>query len=81
MKVLTAHTNRDYFFLKILGFLQLLAAERAFHQHEFLLLPGAVPAVHGWATFTSSEIRRATQQRERRWSVPACGVFPPGWQP
>jgi protein-glutamine gamma-glutamyltransferase len=63
MKVLTAHSNRDYFFLKVLAFLQLLAASVLSTSLSFFVFLGLFLAFTV-ATFTSSEIRRASQKRE-----------------
>ncbi|HLJ51500.1 MAG TPA: DUF3488 and transglutaminase-like domain-containing protein [Bryobacteraceae bacterium] len=61
VKVLTATTNRDYFYLKLLAFLELLAAcilSSSINFFVFLVLF----LLLGVATFTSSEIRRSSQQ-------------------
>jgi len=62
IKILTASTNRDYFLLKIIAFLELLAAcvlsERV-NFFVFLLFF----LILGVATFASSEIRQSRQRR------------------
>jgi transglutaminase-like putative cysteine protease len=66
VKILTARTDRDYLFLKVIAFLELLAAcivSASFNFFVFLLLF----LVLGVATFASSEIR---QSRKRGYSPP-----------
>ncbi len=61
-KILTAKTNRDYFFLKLIAFLELLAAcvlSSRVNFFGFLLLF----LVLGVATFASGEIRQSRQRR------------------
>src|SRR5258708_3559379 len=62
IKILTASTNRDYFLLKIIAFLELLAAcvlsERV-NFFVFLLFF----LILGVATFASGEIRQSRQRR------------------
>ena len=61
VKILTGRSNRDYLFLKVIAFLELLAAcivSASFNFFVFLLLF----LVLGVATFASSEIR---QSRDR----------------
>ena len=60
VKILTARTNRDYLLLKVIAFLELLAAcilSTRFNFFGFLLLF----LVLGVATFASGEIRRSGQ--------------------
>lgn len=62
VKILTAQSNRDYFFLKIIAFLELLAAcilSSRVNFFAFLLLF----LVLGVATFASGEIRQSAQRR------------------
>ncbi|MBV9771304.1 MAG: DUF3488 domain-containing protein [Bryobacterales bacterium] len=64
VKILTARTDRDYLFLKVIAFLELLAAcivSASFNFFIFLLLF----LMLGVATFASSEIR---QSRKRGYS-------------
>src|ERR1700733_14118782 len=64
VKILTGHTDRDYLLLKVIAFLELLAAcivSASFNFFVFLLLF----LVLGVATFASSEIR---QSRKRGYS-------------
>src|SRR5580698_9283362 len=64
VKILTGHTDRDYLLLKVIAFLELLAAcivSASFNFFFFLLLF----LVLGVATFASSEIR---QSRKRGYS-------------
>jgi transglutaminase-like putative cysteine protease len=61
VKILTAHTDRDYLFLKVISFLELLAAcivSASFNFFVFLLLF----LVLGVATFASSEIRQSRKR-------------------
>ncbi len=61
VKVLTGHTDRDYFILKVIALLELLAAclvSTSFNFFVFLLLF----LVLGVATFASSEIRQARKR-------------------
>jgi transglutaminase-like putative cysteine protease len=65
VKILTAQTNRDFLFLKVIAFLELLAAcvlSTRLNFFAFLLLF----LVLGVATFASDEIR---QSRQRRHSI------------
>jgi transglutaminase-like putative cysteine protease len=60
VKTLTAKTNRDYFFVKVVAFLELLAASvLSTSPNYFLFL--ALFLVFGIATFSSSEIRRSSR--------------------
>src|SRR5579863_6290347 len=62
VKILTGHTNRDYLFLKVIAFLELLAAcilSSRVNFFGFLLLF----LVLGVATFASGEIRQSAHQR------------------
>ena len=64
-RVLTARTNRDYFFVKLSAFLQLLAATLlSAGLNFFVFLVSFV--VFGVATFACSEIRRSAQLERRR---------------
>lgn len=61
VKILTGHTDRDYLLLKVIAFLELLAAcivSASFNFFVFLLLF----LVLGVATFASSEIRQARKR-------------------
>jgi transglutaminase-like putative cysteine protease len=58
VKILTAKTNRDYFFVKIIAFLELLAASVLSSKLNFFLFL-ALFLLFGVATFASSEIRRS----------------------
>src|SRR5260370_38452253 len=60
VKVLTATTTRDYFFLKLVAFSGLLPACVLSSRLNFFLFL-VVFLVLGVATFTSSEIRRSSQ--------------------
>ena len=63
VKILSAHTNRDYLFLKVIAFLELLAAcivSASFSFFVFLLLF----LVLGVATFASGEIRQSRQRAQ-----------------
>ena len=62
VKILSAKTNRDYFFLKLIAFLELLAAcvlSSRVNFFGFLLLF----LILGVATFASGEIRQSRQRR------------------
>jgi len=58
VKLLTARTRRDYFFLKVIAFLQLLAAAVLSSSLNFFAFL-ALFLVFAVATFASSEIRRS----------------------
>src|ERR1700683_3248477 len=63
VKILTGHTDRDYLLLKVIAFLELLAAcivSASFNFFVFLLLF----LVLGVATFASSEIRQSRQRAQ-----------------
>jgi protein-glutamine gamma-glutamyltransferase len=63
VKILTAQTNRDYLFLKVIAFLELLAAcilSTRFNFFIFLILF----LVLGVATFASDEIRQSRLRRQ-----------------
>jgi transglutaminase-like putative cysteine protease len=73
VKVLTGHTNRDYLFLKVIAFLELLAAcivSASFNFFVFLLLF----LVLGVATFASSEIRQSRQRAQPSTFQTGAGV-------
>jgi hypothetical protein len=61
VKILTASTNRDFLFVKVIAFLELLAACVLSSSFNFFLFL-AMFLLLAVATFTSSEIRRATQR-------------------
>lgn len=58
VKILTATTERDYFYVKIIAFLELLAASILSSNANFFLFL-ALFLMFGVATFSASEIRRA----------------------
>jgi transglutaminase-like putative cysteine protease len=58
VKILTATTERDYFYVKIIAFLELLAASILSANANFFLFL-ALFLLFGVATFAASEIRRA----------------------
>lgn len=60
VKILTAQSNRDYFFVKVIAFLELLAASILSSNLNFFLFL-ALFLVFGVATFASSEIRRSAR--------------------
>jgi protein-glutamine gamma-glutamyltransferase len=73
VKILTARTNRDYLFLKVIAFLELLAAcivSASFNFFLFLLLF----LVLGVATFASSEIRQSRQRVQPSTMQAGAGV-------
>ena len=61
VKILTAATDRDYFFVKIIAFMELLAACVLSSSFNFSLFL-ALFLVLGVATFMSSEMRRAVNK-------------------
>ncbi len=73
IKILTGRTNRDYLFLKVIAFLELLAAcivSASFNFFVFLLLF----LVLGVATFASSEIRQSRQRAQLAPRQAGAGV-------
>ncbi|HYP13083.1 MAG TPA: DUF3488 and transglutaminase-like domain-containing protein, partial [Bryobacteraceae bacterium] len=75
IRILTARTNRDYFFVKVIAFLELLAATVLTDSWNFLLFL-VLFVVFGVATFCCSEIRNAAQKGRRIIGGP--GLF--GWR-
>lgn len=74
VKILTASSDRDYFFLKLIAFMELLAAcvlSSNFNFFGFLLLF----LVLGVATFASGEIRRSRARRQTVARVSARGLW------
>ncbi len=63
VKLLTARTNRDYFFLAVIALLELLAACVLSYNFSFFFFL-ALFLVLSVATFTSAEIRRSGQTRK-----------------
>jgi protein-glutamine gamma-glutamyltransferase len=63
-RVLTARTNRDYFFVKLIAFMQLVAATLLSDNLTFFVFL-TLFVVFGVATFCCSEIRRASRSPER----------------
>jgi len=61
MKVLTAHTNRDYLYTAVIAFLEILAAAILSANLSFLAFLGLY-LLCAIAAFTSAEIRRAMQK-------------------
>ncbi len=69
VKILTATTNRDYFFVKLIAFMELLAAcVLSSSVHFFLFL--SLFLLLGVATFASSEIRQSAQKAVAGRSLP-----------
>lgn len=64
VKILTATTNRDYFFVKLIAFMELLAACVLSSSINFFLFL-ALFLLLGVSTFASSEIRRSAQKAAR----------------
>ncbi len=60
-KVITAHTNRDYTYLKVIAFLEVLAASILSSNLNFSICL-AFYLVFGVVTFTTSEVRRSTNR-------------------
>lgn len=80
IRILSAHTPRDYFFVKVVAFLELLAACVLSASSNFFLWL-ALFFFFGVATFASSEIRRAassegieTALATRRFGLRLVGV-------
>jgi transglutaminase-like putative cysteine protease len=61
MRILTARTNRDYFFVKLIAFLELLAATLLSASANFFVFL-ALFLLFGVATFCSSEIRSSARK-------------------
>ena len=73
VKILTGRTNRDYLLLKLIAFLELLAAcvlSTRFNFFVFLLLF----LVLGVATFASDEIRQSRQRRNSVARISGAGL-------
>lgn len=64
VKILTAHTNRDYLYAGAIAFLEILAAAILSASLNFLLFLG-VYLLCAIAAFTSAEIRRAMQKPQQ----------------
>lgn len=63
IQILTSRTNRDYFFMATIAFLELLAAAILSANSNFFFFL-ALYLLFAMATFTSSEIRRSMQKRQ-----------------
>ena len=64
VRILTAQTNRDYLFVKVIAFLELLAATLLSSNMNFFVFL-TLFVVFGVATFCCSEIRRSAQTGRR----------------
>ena len=62
IQILTSRTNRDYFFMAMIAFLELLAAAILSPNSNFFLFL-ALYLLFAMAAFTSAEIRRSMQKR------------------
>lgn len=62
IQILTSRTNRDYFFMALIAFLELLAAAILSSNSNFFLFL-ALYLLFAMAAFTSAEIRRSMQKR------------------
>jgi len=62
IQILTSRTNRDYFFMGMIAFLELLAAAILSSNSNFFLFL-ALYLLFAMAAFTSAEIRRSMQKR------------------
>jgi protein-glutamine gamma-glutamyltransferase len=62
IQILTSRTNRDYFFMAMIAFLELLAAAILSSNSNFFLFL-ALYLLFAMAAFTSAEIRRSMQKR------------------
>ncbi|MEO8130830.1 MAG: DUF3488 and transglutaminase-like domain-containing protein [Bryobacteraceae bacterium] len=65
LRILSARSNRDYFFVKVIAFLELLAASILSANLSFFIFL-AFFLIFGVATFSSSEIRRSSQLPARQ---------------
>jgi hypothetical protein len=80
VKVLTAHTNRDYAYVAVIAFLELLAAAILSASLNFFLFL-TLYLLFAIAAFTSSEIRRAVARPQAvsrkglRWFHPRLAVL------
>jgi transglutaminase-like putative cysteine protease len=72
VKILTAVTNRDYFFVKAIAFLELLAACVLSSSFNFLLFL-TLFLLLAVATFASAEIRRSAQRERSARASPGLG--------
>jgi transglutaminase-like putative cysteine protease len=63
IQILTSRTNRDYFFMAAIAFLELLAAAILSTNSNFFLFL-ALYLLFAMAAFTSAEIRRSMQKRQ-----------------
>ena len=75
LKLLTAHTNRDYLFLAIVSFLELLAAAIVSASLNFFIFL-ATYLMAGACAFTSAEIRRSMQIRRNVARTPIRRLQP-----
>ena len=73
VKILTASTNRDYFFVKLIAFMELLAACVLSSSINFFLFLSLFLLL-GVATFASSEIRRSAQKAVGTRRTPARAI-------
>ncbi len=70
LKILTARTNRDYAWIGVISFIELIwAALLSAHSSLFIWL--ALYVVFAVATFTSAEVRRGFQQKRTNVAAPA----------
>jgi protein-glutamine gamma-glutamyltransferase len=70
VRILTARTNRDYLFVKVIAFLELLAATLLSSSMNFFVFL-TLFLIFGVATFCCSEIRRSAQLGRRIAGNPA----------
>jgi transglutaminase-like putative cysteine protease len=70
VRILSAQTNRDYFFVKVIAFLEILAATLLSSNMNFFVFL-ILFIVFGVATFCCSEIRKASERPHRRVGSPA----------
>ncbi len=73
IKILTASTNRDFFLLKIIAFLELLAACVLSERVNFFIFL-LFFLILGVATFASGEIRQSRQRRNTVARISARGL-------
>ena len=78
-KVLTARSDRDYTYLKLLAVLELLARGDSFHQPQLFRVSGAVHVVRDRVVFKRRGAR-LDAATEEPWCVEACARFRAGWR-
>jgi hypothetical protein len=77
VKILTAQSNRDYVWTGVISFVELISAALLSAHSSFFAYLG-VYVVFAIAAFTSAEIRRGFQNRERQVATPPLARL--GWR-